>query len=71
MTLHDDHRLETLAPDFSTIPYTWYGECTCHNPDGMGWGRSDFHGATPQDVVDAQFDHAMFELEALHRENDR
>lgn len=61
--VREDHRLVTLSPDSSITPNVWYGECSCHAPDGLGVGRADFYGATPQDVVDAQLDHAIRALD--------
>lgn len=61
--VREAHRLVTLSPDFSITPNVWYGECSCHAPDGLGVGRADFYGATPQDVVDAQLDHAIRALD--------
>jgi len=52
-----EHYLEFLDHDY----YGWDGTCVCHDPDGDGVGRMDFHGETAQDVVDL-FNEHLFEV---------
>ena len=50
------HTLEIRQP-FAGNWGNWYGECSCHNPDGEGFGRMDWLEDNPQDVYDFWYDH--------------
>lgn len=43
----------------------FYGECSCHNPDGNGDGRQDYLAATRDEIEDTHDEHrrAMIERE--------
>ena len=52
-----EHYLETITRN--NFGSGWTGECVCHDPDGNGDGRMDFHGATAQEVVDNFNEHLL------------
>lgn len=46
----------------------FYGECSCHNPDGNGDGRQDYLGATREEVEEAHDEHReAMEIKELQR----
>lgn len=37
--------------------FKFYGECSCHNPDGNGEGRQDYLAATREEIEASHDDH--------------
>jgi hypothetical protein len=48
--------------------FKFYGECTCHNPDGNGDGRQDYLGYTREEIEDAHENHRQV---IIKKENER
>lgn len=59
--MNENHKLtiEEVNGYERVAGYRYYGECSCHNPDGNGYGRQDYLGITREHIELSHFEHVQ------------